>query len=145
MKINLKKLETAFPQQSASKFPFSAVSILSPLFIHFSNTASCHWLSVNKFQWKMKPSFELGTLRWLDTVFQGQYLPCVSINYVAINKDLEKLTPQLYQIKMKICYDQGCNDIGVSCTTIASIFAYVKCIVSYCCSRENETWRQCLE
>ena len=33
------------------------------------------------------------TLRWLDTVFQGQYLPRLSINYVAINKDLEKLTP----------------------------------------------------
>ena len=32
-----------------------------------------------------------------------------------------------------------------SCTTIASIFAYFKCIVSYCCSRENETWRQYLE
>ena len=31
-----------------------------------------------------------------------------------------------------------------SYTAIASIFAYVKCIVSYCCSRENETWRQCL-
>ena len=25
---------------------------------------------------------------------------------------LEKLPPQLYQIKMKICYDQGCNYIG---------------------------------
>ena len=47
-------------------------------------------------------------LRWLDIVFQGQYLPRLSINYVAINKDLEKLTPQLQQIKMKICYDQGC-------------------------------------
>ena len=35
-------------------------------------------------------------LRWLDTVFQGQYLPSLSVNYVAINKDLEKLTPQLY-------------------------------------------------
>ena len=35
-------------------------------------------------------------LRWLDTVFQGQYLPSLSANYVAINKDLEKLTPQLY-------------------------------------------------
>ena len=92
MKINLKKLETAFPRQSASKFPFSAVSFLSPLFIRFSNTASCHWLSVNKFQWKLKPSFELGTLRWLCTVFQ--YLPSVSINYVVINKDLEKLTTQ---------------------------------------------------
>ena len=27
------------------------------------------------------------------------------------------------------------------CTTIASIFAYFKCIVSFCCSRENETWK----
>ena len=34
-------------------------------------------------------------LRWLDTVFQGQYLPSLSINYVAINNDLEKLPPQL--------------------------------------------------
>ena len=30
-------------------------------------------------------------------------------------------------------------------TTIASIFAYLKCIVSYYCLRENETWRQYLE
>ena len=35
-------------------------------------------------------------LRWLDTVFQGQYLPSLSINYVGINKVLEKLPPQLY-------------------------------------------------
>ena len=35
-------------------------------------------------------------LRWLDIVFQGQYLPSLSVNYVAINKDLEKLIPQLY-------------------------------------------------
>ena len=35
-------------------------------------------------------------LRWLDTVIQGQYLPSLSLNYVAINKDLEKWPPQLY-------------------------------------------------
>ena len=36
-------------------------------------------------------------LRWLDTtVFQGQYLPSLSVNYVAIHKDLEKMPPQLY-------------------------------------------------
>ena len=40
--------------------------------------------------------FHAHALRWLDTVFQGQYLPSLSVNYVAINKDLEKLTPQLY-------------------------------------------------
>ena len=28
-------------------------------------------------------------LRWLDAVFQGQYLPSLTINNVAINKDLE--------------------------------------------------------
>ena len=27
---------------------------------------------------------------------QGQYLPSLNINYVAIFKDLEKLAPQLY-------------------------------------------------
>ena len=35
-------------------------------------------------------------LRWLDTVFQGPYLPSLNINYLAINKDLERLPPQLY-------------------------------------------------
>ena len=32
MKIDLQKLETALPRWSASKFPFSAVSLLSSLF-----------------------------------------------------------------------------------------------------------------
>ena len=59
----------------------------------------------------------MGALRWLDIVFQGQYLPSLSVNCVAINKDLEKLTPQLYYIKMKIGYDQGSNDIGVVIAT----------------------------
>ena len=27
----------------------------------FSKTTSCHWLSINKLEWKIKPSFELGT------------------------------------------------------------------------------------
>ena len=37
-----------------------------------------------------------GLLRWLDIVFEGQYLLRLSVNYIAINKDLEKLIPQLY-------------------------------------------------
>ena len=41
-------------------------------------------------------NYAKNNLRWLDTVFQGQYLPSLSINYVAINNDLEKLPPQLY-------------------------------------------------
>ena len=50
-------------------------------------------------------------------VFQGQYLPSLNINYVAINKDLEKLPPQLYRVNIKLCYDQGYNDIGVVTAT----------------------------
>ena len=34
---------------------------LFPAFLHFSNTASCHWLSVNKIEGKIKRLFELGT------------------------------------------------------------------------------------
>ena len=34
-----------------------------------------------------------GIWRWLDTVFQGQYLLSLSVNYVTINKHLEKLPP----------------------------------------------------
>ena len=56
-------------------------------------------------------------LRWLDTVFQDQYLPSLSINYVAKNKVLEQLPPQLYWVKMKICYDQVCNGIRVVIAT----------------------------
>ena len=41
-------------------------------------------------------NFSSLVLRWLDIVFQGQYLPSLSVNCVAINKDLEKLTPQLH-------------------------------------------------
>ena len=32
-----------------------------------------------------------GIWKWLDTVFQSQYLPSLSINFVATNKDLEKI------------------------------------------------------
>ena len=31
------------------------------------------------------------SIMWLDEIFQGQYLPSLSIIYVAIHKDLEKL------------------------------------------------------
>ena len=34
------------------------------------------------FSWK-------GGLRWFDRVFEGQCLPSLSINYVAINKDID--------------------------------------------------------
>ena len=53
--------------------------------------------------------------RWLYRVFQGQYLRSLSTNYVAINKELEKLLLQLYT--SNICYDQGYNDIRVDIAT----------------------------
>ena len=43
------------------------------------------------------------SLRCLNTVFHGKYLPSLSINCVAINKDLKKMPPQLYYVKMNIC------------------------------------------
>ena len=46
-------------------------------------------------------------LRWLDWIFflGGGYLPSLSINYVAMSKDMEKRLPQQYYRKMKISYD----------------------------------------
>jgi len=101
---------------------------------------------------KMKVKTLKRGLRWLDGVFQGQYLPSLSINYVSNKKDGKITTtedflkvlyyyyffgwltrgrlvasrqPQLYQVKMKIsCYDQGCNDIGVVTATKRRYFLF---------------------
>ena len=35
----------------------------------------------------------------------GGYLPSLSINYVAMSKDMGKRLPQLYYVKMKISFD----------------------------------------
>ena len=47
----------------------------------------------------------------------GGYLSSLSINYVAMSKDMEKKLPQLYYIKMKISYDLGFIAIGVAMAT----------------------------
>ena len=49
--------------------------------------------------------------------FGGGYLPSLSMNYVAMIKDMEKRLPQLYYIKMKISYDLGFIAIGVAMAT----------------------------
>ena len=55
---------------------------------------------------------------WLDFFFWGGgYLPSLSINYVAMSKDVGKRLPQLYYIKMKISYDLGFIAIGVAMAT----------------------------
>ena len=66
-------------------------------YIHHSMQYSvdfCCWTNINHSLVQPEPNGR--NLRWLDTVFQGQYLPSLSINYVPINKVLEKLPPQLY-------------------------------------------------
>ena len=61
--------------------------------------------------------FDSEHLRWLDWIFLGGYLPSLSIDYVAMNKDREKRLPQLYYIKMKISYDLCFIAIGVAMAT----------------------------
>ena len=61
-------------------------------------------------------SFKIN-LRWLDWIFLRGYLPSLSINYVGMNRDMEKKLPQLYYIKMKISYDLGFIAIGVAIAT----------------------------
>ena len=67
--------------------------------------------------WKSTHSDEIRNLRWLDWIFLGGYLPSLSINYVAMSKDMEKRLPQLYYIKMEISYDLGFITIGVAMAT----------------------------
>ena len=49
--------------------------------------------------------------------FFGGYLPSLSINYVAMSKDMERKSPQLYYVKMKISFDLGFIAIGVAMAT----------------------------
>ena len=67
--------------------------------------------------WKSTHSDEIRNLRWLDWIFLGGYLPSLSINYVAMSKDMEKKLPKLYYIKMEISYDLGFIAIGVAMAT----------------------------
>ena len=60
---------------------------------------------------------EIDTLRWLDWIFLGGYLPSLSVNHVGMSKDIEKRLPQLYYVKMKISYDLGFIAIGVAMAT----------------------------
>ena len=59
----------------------------------------------------------LEALRWLDWIFLRGYLPSLSINYVTMRKDREKMLPQLYYTKMKISYDLGFISIAVAMAT----------------------------
>ena len=68
-------------------------------------------------KWRIAVWKEWFFLCWLYKGFQGQHLPRLSINFVVINKDLEKLQTQLYYIKVWFCDDQVYNDIRVVLST----------------------------
>ena len=76
---------------SSSKLPSS---LFVQIFLHPRRINTSHFAALRSEE--MSSLNMLLPLRWLDTVFQVQYLLSLSINYVAISKDLEKLTPQLY-------------------------------------------------
>ena len=85
----------------------------------------------------MPPTELTDNLRWLDTVIQGQYLPGLSFEHKLRRhkQRFGKLPPQLYQIKMKICYDQGCNDIGVEMMLLPTLLAAVFLGTGNCSSK----------
>ena len=88
--------------------------------VHPTSERSVLALEIESFRWvTYSPIFEsnLASLRWLDWIFWGWYLPSVSINYVGMSKDMEKRLPQLHYIKMKISYDLGFIAIGVAMAT----------------------------
>ena len=47
----------------------------------------------------------------------GGYLPRLTINYVAMSKDMGKRLPELYYIEVKSSYDLGFIAIGVTMAT----------------------------
>ena len=75
---------------------------------------SCWFTRPKKLLIYVENSRKLNLLRWLDWIFLRRYLPSLSLNYVAMSKDIEKRLPQLYYIKMKISYDLGFIAIGVA-------------------------------
>ena len=79
-KILMTKTSFVSKMKTSGAFNYPFCSLKAP--IDVKNFQSWYW--------------QTRRLRWLDTVFQGQYLPSLSVNYVAINKNLEKLAPQLY-------------------------------------------------
>ena len=99
-----------FQNNTRSKF---TIAQNQTLFFHQFYQPKGQWLSGNI----RYSSVQALHLRWLDWIFQGGYLPRLSINYVGMSKDMGKRLPQLYYIKMKISYDLGFIAIGVAMAT----------------------------
>ena len=63
-----------------------------------------------------RPHWHMKVARYCNS-FSGSIPTNPEHNYVAMDEHLEKLPPQFYKIKMKICHDQEYNDIGVDIAT----------------------------
>ena len=85
---------TFFQNNPRSKFT-SAQN--QTLFLHQLYQPKGQWLSGNI----RYSSVQALHLRWLDWIFEGGYLPSLSINWVGMSKDMGKRLTQLYYIKMK--------------------------------------------
>ena len=70
---------------------------------HEQNNQVIHCLRYVQCRHYLKGLRYLQSLRWLDWISSGQYLSSLSINDIAINNDIEKRSPPLHYIRMKIC------------------------------------------
>ena len=98
-------------------------------------------------------------LRWLDTVFQGQCLPSLSINYVAINKGLKKFPPQLATVILDknenllwsglqrhwSCHSNGTTPLPILLTALGTVLpkSFVEAFSSNSHLNVREVWVEC--
>ena len=89
-----------------------------PYMIFFTHRASIVWNCLpSQLKSKLSYSSFKANIKVARLDFFGGYLPSVSINYVAMSKDMGKRLPELYYVKMKISYDLGFIAIGVAMAT----------------------------
>ena len=87
-------------------------------FLSFSCDEVLHHLHTSHNAPYLTPLFIQGDsfdLRWLDIVFQGQYLPSYKLH--RHKKRSGKIATTVVLDKGEICYDRGCNDIVVVIVT----------------------------
>ena len=70
MKIDLKKFRKGVSMVVLKQISFLCCELF-PAFLYFSNTTSCHWLSVNKIEGKIKRLFEMGTFTAKKIILSG--------------------------------------------------------------------------
>ena len=94
------------PRGAVNHLPKKFLQV-AQIFTKQSKRNEGHTMQQHRPYWHMK-------VAWYS--FSGS-IPAKFEHKLRRHKHLEKLPPQLCQIKMKICYDQGCNDIGVVIAT----------------------------